>query len=268
MIRIIFSDMDGTLLDDVGNLPRGFDELMSELKSRGVIFAPTSGRQYFALLRMFGKYKDEFLFIGENGTLVMQHGREIFSKAMRRAEALDILSTGDQWDDVFRVFCGKKNAYFLKSQIRPENLAELEKYFTQNICIEKFADVDDAPLKMSFFDVNGTVAKTVYPILREKYEGPFQVVLSSDYWVDVMPSGINKGIAVQNVQKLLDISPDECAAFGDYLNDAEMMQAVTYGFAMENAHPGLKKIARYSTVGNNDAGVLVGIRRLIDEGLI
>ena len=128
---------------------------------------------------------------------------------------------------------------------------------------------EDAAVIDSFvFDVNGTVERTVYPILREKFDGPLQVVLSSDYWVDVMSAVINKGVAVRNVQRLLGISPDECAAFGDYLNDAEMMQAVTYSFAVENAHPGLKKIARYSTAGNNDAGVLVGIRRLIDEGLI
>ena len=239
MIKLIFSDMDGTLLDDGGKLPIGFDELMSELKSRGVIFAPTSGRQYFSLLRLFGKYKDEFLFLGENGTLVMQHGRELFSKVMTQSQALEILST-IECDDVFRVYCGKKNAYFLRSQIKPENLAELEKYFTQNITVEKFTDVDDEPLKMSFFDVNGTVEKTVYPILREKFDGPLQVVLSSDYWVDVMAAEINKGVAVRNVQRLLGISPDECAAFGDYLNDVEMLQAVTYSFAMENDSRGFR----------------------------
>lgn len=267
MIKIIFSDMDGTLLDDTGQLPSGFDELAAELKSRGVIFAPASGRQYFSLLHTFGKYKDEFLFLGENGTLVMYHDRELFSKTMPLETALEVLASIER-EDVFRVFCGKKNAYFLERQIKPENLAELEKYFTQNVMVDEFTDVDDGALKMSFFDVNGTVEQTVYPILREKFDGPLQVVLSSDYWVDVMPPNINKGVAVENIQRLLGFKPDECAAFGDYLNDAEMMQAVGYGFAMANAYPALKKLARFETTGNNEAGVLVGIRRLIDEGLI
>ena len=51
MIKIIFSDMDGTLLTDENKLPDGFDEMITELKRRGVIFAPASGRQYFSLLR-------------------------------------------------------------------------------------------------------------------------------------------------------------------------------------------------------------------------
>ena len=268
LIKIIFSDMDGTLLDDNSRLPAGFDEMMSELKTRGVIFAPASGRQYFSLLRSFGKYTDEFLFVAENGTLVMHNRREIFSKAMKQSEVLEILSTKFDADDVFRVYCGKKNAYFLEEQLKPENLAELEKYFTQNITVKTFDDVDDAPLKMSFFDANATVAETVYPILKEKFGRDLQVVLSSDYWVDVMAPGINKGVAIENVQRLLKIKREECAAFGDYLNDAEMMKAVGHGFAMANAHPDLKKLTRYETLSNNEAGVLVGIRRLIDEGLL
>ena len=55
MIKVIFSDMDGTLLDENSQLPAEFDEVMAELKKRGVIFAPTSGRQYFALLHQMGK---------------------------------------------------------------------------------------------------------------------------------------------------------------------------------------------------------------------
>lgn len=49
MIKIIFSDMDGTLLDEHGNVPEGFDEIAEELQKRGVMFAPASGRQYYSL---------------------------------------------------------------------------------------------------------------------------------------------------------------------------------------------------------------------------
>lgn len=65
MIKIIFSDMDGTLLDDRGNVPEGFDEIAAELKKRGVMFAPASGRQYYSLEDSFQKYKDDFLFLAE-----------------------------------------------------------------------------------------------------------------------------------------------------------------------------------------------------------
>ena len=94
-----------------------------------------------------------------------------------------------------------------------------------------------------------------------------QVALSSAYWVDVMNADINKGIAIKQVQKKLKIKPEECAAFGDYLNDSEMMEAVYYSFAMANAHPKIKELARFSTASNEEHGVLRAIKKLIDDGL-
>ena len=52
------------------------------------------------------------------------------------------------------------------------------------------------------------------------------------------------------------------------MNDYEMIQAVGYGFAMANAHPDLKKVAKFETASNDERGVIVGIQKLIDEGLI
>ena len=49
MIKLVFCDMDGTLLDERGDLPEGLGAILAELKARGVIFAPASGRQYAAL---------------------------------------------------------------------------------------------------------------------------------------------------------------------------------------------------------------------------
>ena len=50
-----------------------------------------------------------------------------------------------------------------------------------------------------------------------------QVVLSSEVWVDIIPTGANKGLAIKKLQEKLNIKPEECVAFGDYLNDYEML---------------------------------------------
>jgi hydroxymethylpyrimidine pyrophosphatase-like HAD family hydrolase len=93
------------------------------------------------------------------------------------------------------------------------------------------------------------------------------VVLASAYWVDTINFGINKGLAVQQLQKRLHIAPKECAAFGDYMNDAEMMSSVYYSYAMANAHPKVKSLARYEAGSNAEYGVIKAIRDLIDKGL-
>ena len=267
MIKIIFSDMDGTLLKDDGQLPEGFDEMISKLKSRDIIFAPASGRQYYSLLRSFDKYKDDFLFVAENGSLVMYQGEEIFSSPLTQKDVAEVRAISKNFVNVLRVYCGKKDAYMLKSQNNPEYRAELEKYYTRNILVDDFDEVDDIPLKLSFFDGTGNSKNSIYKHL-EHLNDHLQVVLSSDYWVDVINKNINKGNAIKEIQKGLAITADECAAFGDYLNDVEMLQSVTYSFAMSNAHPDLKKFAKYETLSNSESGVLIGIKRLIDEGLI
>lgn len=92
-----------------------------------------------------------------------------------------------------------------------------------------------------------------------------QVVLSSNIWVDIIPLGINKDVAIQKLQEKLNIKPEECVAFGDYLNDYEMMQSVYYSYAMENAIPELKQAARYIAPANYKNGVVKTIRKILAQ---
>ena len=267
MIKLIMSDMDGTLLDGNGRLPTGFDAMMAKLKERGVMFAPASGRQYYSLLDTFPAYADEFIFIAENGTLVKQHGKELFSSPITHEIACEVLAAGLKLPGILCVYCGKKNAYILSSQNRQEYQEELAKYYTHNAVVDDFNDVDDEPIKLAFYDQNGKASQSIYEHLKQ-FEGRLQVVRSSDWWVDVMSTGISKGIAIQQIQQKLGLTPRECAAFGDYLNDAEMMGSVYYSFAVANAHHAIKKMARFETKSNEEQGVLAGIQKLMDEGLI
>ena len=267
MIKLIFCDMDGTLLTSDNKLPEGFDEMMAELKKRNVIFCPASGRQYFSLLKSFEKYADEFLFLAENGTFVMHKGMEIFSRPIDRDAVNKVLEITEPLKNILRVWCGKKDAYIRRENDTPEFQAELQKYYTHNKIIDSFDEIDDTPIKVAMFDITCHAPENIYKYLEPFYNS-LQVVLSSNQWVDLMALGINKGEAVKNVQRILNVKPEECAAFGDYMNDYEMIQAVGYGFAMANAHPDLKKVAKFETLSNDEFGVMVGIKKLMAEGLI
>ncbi|MBQ3443422.1 MAG: HAD family phosphatase [Selenomonadaceae bacterium] len=261
MIKIIFCDMDGTLLTSEKKLPEGFDELISLLNERGIIFAPTSGRSYASLLKMFPKYAQDFLFLSDNGTLATYKGKRIFSQPIERDTAIKILRYAESIDNVLRVLCGEKN-YILAEQNRPYFTERLEKFSASNAVVNAWEEIDDEPLKISFCDPTKNSAVNVYPFLAPFYDS-MQVVLASDEWTDVTALGASKGAGVQAVQKLLGIAPKECAAFGDYMNDYEMLESVVYSFAMANAHPDLKRIARYETLSNDEDGVGAGIKKLL-----
>ena len=262
MIRLIFSDMDGTLLDENGSLPEGFGDLYRRLRERGIRFAPASGRQYSSLARTFAPWQEELIFIAEDGTMVMEGARELFSHTVDRALALDVMRTAEGLPDIRGVFCGKKGGYLHTGDNAPEFRAELAKYVSQATVVEDFGTVDDEPIKMSFCDTSGNAARTIIPVMQQ-YADRLQVTLSSTEWVDIYSQGVSKGAAVAKIQEYLGIAPEECAAFGDYENDLELMDAVTYSFAMENALPEVKARARYRAPSNRAHGVMAVCERIL-----
>ena len=97
----------------------------------------------------------------------------------------------------------------------------------------------------------------------QQYRDRLQVVLSSTKWIDLFNLGVSKGTAVVQIQRQLGIAPEECAAFGDYDNDLELMDAVHYSFAMENALPAVKERARYRAPSNREHGVIEVCERIL-----
>ena len=113
--------------------------------------------------------------------------------------------------------------------------------------------------KVAFYD-EGDAQTHELPVLQAKLEGPLSITLSGEHWVDVMKPGVNKGCAMRGIQQKLGISAAECMAFGDYLNDCELLQAVGESYAMENAHPALKALARRIAPSNDENGVMRVVR--------
>ena len=258
--------MDGTLLDENGKLPVEFADLMAKLKARNVAFCPASGRQYYSLADSFAEYADQFIFLSDNGTMVRQHGQEIFSNVMDKKTAIDLLNSVNDIAGIYNVYCGKKKAYLLKAKNPQKYMDELGKYFRTIELVDDFAAVDDEPIKTSFFTAQGDADTKIYPLFKAQ-EKSMQVVLASAYWVDITNKGANKGLTVKEIQRRLNIRPDECAAFGDYMNDKEMLEAVYYSYAMANAYPAIKAIARFEAPSNTEHGVIKQIEKLIAEGL-
>ena len=126
---------------------------------------------------------------------------------------------------------------------------------------EKEGDVQPTASEMPLPVFDATNAEeNAYEILK-KYNGELLVCLSGHNWVDLMNIGVNKGEAIKIIQENYNISFDETMAFGDYLNDFEMMQNCKYSYAMENAHPKLKEICNYRAKSNDEDGVVDAIKK-------
>jgi Cof subfamily protein (haloacid dehalogenase superfamily) len=262
-IRLVVTDMDGTLLDDDKKAPAGLVGALRLLRERGVLFSPASGRQYATLARQFEAVADGMVFIAENGTYVVRDGVELSSDpldggtAARLAVAARELVAGGA--DVGAVVCGKRSAYVERAD--EPFLAEVRKYYLNHRVVDDVTAVDDEILKVALFDF-GSAERNVAPALRD-VAATHQVVVSGEHWVDVMSRTANKGAAVRRLQRELGITPAQTMVFGDYLNDLEMLDAAEWSFAMANAHPEVVRRARHLAPSNNDNGVLRTLSRVL-----
>ncbi len=81
-IKLIVTDMDGTLLNDKGEFPLNFDYLFDKLEQKGIHFCVASGRQYSSLRQFFFKYREKISFIAENGALLIYDNQEIYCNSI------------------------------------------------------------------------------------------------------------------------------------------------------------------------------------------
>ncbi|MEU5278181.1 Cof-type HAD-IIB family hydrolase [Streptomyces asoensis] len=262
-IRLIVTDMDGTLLDDDKKVPRDLWETLARLRERGVLFTPASGRQYATLAAEFSEVADGMVFIAENGTYVVRDGEELSSDPLEPAVVARVtrivrdLAAGGA--EVGAVVCGKRSAYVERDD--EAFLAEVGRYYVRHRVVEDVTAVDDDILKVALFDF-GSAARTTAPALAPLAR-THQVVVSGEHWVDVMNRTANKGAALRALQRELGITPAQTMVFGDYLNDLEMLDAADWSFAMANAHPEVVGRARHLAPSNNDNGVLRTVTRLL-----
>ncbi|UXY31235.1 Cof-type HAD-IIB family hydrolase [Streptomyces sp. HUAS TT20] len=262
-IRLIVTDMDGTLLDDAKRIPEGLWPMLAELRRRGVLFSPASGRQYATLARQFADVADGMVFIAENGTYVVRDGVELSSDVLAPAVAAGLARAVRRLVadgvDVGAVVCGKRAAYVERTD--EPFLAEVRKYYVEHRVVEDVTAVDDDVIKVALFDF-GRAERTTAPALSA-FADTHQVVVSGEHWVDVMNRTADKGAALRGLQRELGITPAQTMVFGDYLNDLEMLDAAEWSFAMANAHPEVVGRARHLAPSNNDNGVLRTIARVL-----
>lgn len=261
-VRLVVCDMDGTLLDEEGKIPDKFWDLLDHMHDRGIVFAPASGRQYATLKKMFGHADMITTYIAENGTLVVNEGEVVSTIPIVRddfLQALDIIRAID-YRDAGVVVGGVKHAYAER-----QDAPFVDKIHTYNrdlVIVDDLAEVDAEFLKMAVFDFD-KASSQVEEELRA-LPSTSQIVISGEYWIDVMSAEGNKGKAVTDLQEYLGITERQTVVFGDYLNDLEMLDRARLSFAMENAHPDIRQRARYLAPSNSSHGVLSVLSMLLD----
>jgi hydroxymethylpyrimidine pyrophosphatase-like HAD family hydrolase len=137
-------------------------------------------------------------------------------------------------------------------------IKQTAKYYERYKIVEDLTSIDDDILKVTICDFNGSENNSNNYF--DEYRDKVQITVSGEIWLDMVAKGINKGVAINEIQNLLNIDYKETMVFGDYLNDLEMMSSAYHSYAMANAHDTLKKAARFIAKSNDENGVIQAIK--------
>ena len=261
-IKLVVADMDGTLLDESGGIPDGFWPLLDRLAHRGVVFAPASGRQYPALAEMFAQAGPGLALIADNGAYVVRDGQEVSSSDVDPEFSRHTVHTVRELADTYYfglVWSGRRSAYVERSDTA--FVAEVGRFYTTLEVVDDLLAAPEPALKFAVFDFDGGSAGS--RALLSEVLHPFQVVMSSEPWMDIMDPAVNKGVALRALRESLAATPDQTVVFGDYLNDLDMFAEASHSFAMANAHPRLLAAARHVAPSNRDHGVITTLAELL-----
>lgn len=261
MIKFIATDLDGTLLDENGELPEETFGIIEQLNKRGILFAPASGRQYANLKRLFAPVKDKVLFICENGALVKYRDETLFSYAIDDKLILPAISAvrSTSWGHV--MLCCENSAYI--DDKNPEFRAAAHKSYTECKEVEclECAIGKEGACKIAVYDDKKS-AESRGDFFEENVKG-LKTVISGKHWCDVMSPDVNKGVAIRKVKEMFGFKKEELIAFGDHMNDYEMLTECGKAYITENGYEPLKREIGNTVPSNSEKGVIKFLKTLV-----
>ncbi len=263
MVKLIASDIDGTLVPDGSDKlnPEIFD-VIRKLKSQGIYFAVASGRQWKSIEKLFYPVKDEIFFIAENGAYVGARGRALFTSPMKMEQIREIIYDVREIPDCDLMLSGRDMLYTeSKNQTFIDYL--VLGYHNEVKQLDDLEQVEDTIIKASIYHRGYQAFEVAGKVMVPKWGDKLKVVTAGREWLDMMEPDVNKGAALREIQESLGILPEETMAFGDNLNDMELLAQAKYSYAIGNARQEIKDAANYIADTNVNDGVLKVLRTLI-----
>lgn len=258
-VRFVATDMDHSLLREDGTLPDGLAERVHALAGVGVEFAIASGRPFYTISDFLGELAPEVTIIADNGGVLVHHGTPVFQADLPVSDYRRMVRITHELGGVASV-CALDACYFEHNGEPYEDF--FAKFYTHRHYIDDLETLDLPADKFTVYYPNLDAPEAAKPYIERIGDG-YQMAVTDVMWLDVTPKGVSKGAAMWRVSELLGVPLADMAAFGDALNDADMLESVGFGYMMANAQPFMRQYANLVAPSNEDLGVLKVIDQIV-----
>lgn len=288
MLKLIASDMDGTLLNEKITISKTNIQAIQKAQQQGIHFLVATGRGYEQASPLLEKAGISCSIIALNGAQLFDEvGNLLFSYGIRKSQVRDILTEikkSDAHGEIITtdgIFSDNREkriealAYMEMELISGLTYEEALQYSTNQLEILPISFVNDfesilqrddtAVLKVSAFHEDGTaVLNSMKKTLETKHN---DLAITSSHFsnLEINHESAQKGNALEEYADKLGIQADEVMAIGDNLNDVSMLEWAEFSFAVENARAEAKEAATYYTSSNVENGVAEAIALVLQN---
>lgn len=287
MIKLIASDMDGTLLNHNHKIPKENVKLINFAKNQGIEFVVATGRAYYEALPALNEENINCDVISFNGGIVYDKNGNIISiTPMLPKDLYYTIEILKSFDISYQLYTKNTiyttsietdiNAYIdlIRSNgyepdvehLRAEAQQKLDVgYITEVENIELYLnEKENPPIKIIAISNDISKLENATKLLSENTS--ISVTSSGANNIEIMHKDATKGEALKEIAKIYGINLENTVAIGDNLNDQAMLDIVGYSVAMKNGNTILKEQAKYVTEKtNSEGGVADTIFKLIEE---
>lgn len=261
--KIIFFDIDGTLYSYNYGIPKDTAEAVARLKERGHLPVLCTGRTKSMIFPDMFQFHAGALIAGA-GTYVEVDGEILYQYEMPDSLARELIRDMQDFH-ILPVPEGITHMYY------PLSDADAVRERIYNIYHDEIADVirdiDKEP-EIHISKISGKVyADSRLDLLQEKYGEQFLIVMHDNTLVELIPKGYSKALGIQRLMEYYEKKNpgmfcwEDTYAYGDSMNDYEMLRYVRYGVAMGNSQFQLKHKIRYVTEPYNEGGIRLSLQR-------
>lgn len=270
--KVLFLDLDGTLLNDSKDITPGNREALARALRRGHRVVITTGRPLSS-----GRIQSELLgltspgcyLIACNGGVIFDSFQKeiLFQKPLPRDTALEIL----RLCDAHGIHAQTYGDAGVLVEPRCED-KELQYYCTVNRIGYRVLDSFDRELKhdpskvLCIHLTDHEALEALGQDIRARLGDRADCFFSSRHFLEIVPKGVNKGNAVAQMCQQLGVDIADAIAVGDAQNDLPMIQAAGLGVCMANGEAQVKAAADYITTrDNNHDGVAEVVEKFMTE---
>ena len=260
-IELVIFDVDGTLVNDEGEIGERTKHLVMDLKKFGVVFSFASGRLHSALIPLAENLKIHSPLISLDGSAIKSvAGKDfVYRSFLKQSQVKKAIEYSEKYQ-INIALCHTEAIYYTKQNSVIPKL--MEKFGAVYKEVDSYTELTTKTLEIVFTGDN----RRAVEFIKDKLSFPFTFGTSLSffrsqthegiYYLEVRRSGSSKGKAMQRLLNYLDINENRTAVLGDWYNDLSLFKSKGMKIAINNAIPELKKAADYVlNKSNNEEGV-------------